>query len=176
MKSVKRRTFIKNSMIASAGVTIGAPAYIRGFARNKPGDTINVAVIGLNGIGRTHCRNFERSPNCRVVAICDCVEYLLPRSSEQIVELGGSKPREYIDYRELLENKDIDVVSVATPDYWHALMTINACQAGKDVYCEKPISYSIDEGRKMVKAARKYNRVVQVGLQNRSSSISQEAL
>ena len=75
----------------------------------------------------------------------------------------------------MLENKDLDVISIATPDYWHALMTINACQAGKDVYVEKPISYTIDEGRKMVQAARKYNKIVQAGTQRRASRLNHES-
>ena len=175
MKTVKRRTFIKNSMVASAGVAIGAPAYIKDFVRSAPSDRINVAVIGVNGIGKAHYRNFARMKDCRVAAVCDCVEDLLPGAVEQIEELGGFKPKTYVDYRNLLDDKNIDIVSVATPDYWHALMTINACQAGKDVYCEKPISYNIDEGRKMVQAARKYSRMVQVGLQNRSNRLFHEA-
>ena len=176
MKPVKRRTFIKNTMLTSAGIAIGAPAYIKNFIQNKPGDTINVAVIGINSQGANHYRTFGKIPNCKVVAVCDCVDYLLTGASAQVEKLTGTKPKTYIDYRKLLEDKDIDAVSIGAPGYWHALMTINACQAGKDVYCEKPLSYNIDEGRKMVQAARKYNRIVQVGLQHRSSRISREAI
>ena len=176
MEPVKRRTFVKNTMIASAGIALGAPAYIKGFIQNKPSDMIRVAVIGINSQGGTHYRNFGKIPNCKVAAICDCVEYLLPGASDQIEKLTGARPKTYTDYRKLLEDKDVDAVSIAAPGYWHALMTINACQAGKDVYCEKPASYNIDEGRKMVQAARKYKRIVQVGLQHRSSRISQEAI
>src|SRR5207244_3979720 len=81
----------------------------------------------------------------------------------------GSGAQKYHDYRRLLERKDLDAVFIATPDHWHALQTINACEAGKDVYCEKPLSYTIHEGRKMVEAARRHNRVVQTGTQRRSS-------
>lgn len=176
MEPVKRRTFIRKSMITTAGIAIGAPAYIKGFVQDKPSDKINVAVIGINGQGVTHYRNFGKIPNCKVIALCDCVEYLLPGAIEQVEKLTGFRPKTYIDYRKMLEDKDIDAVSIAAPGYWHALMTINACQAGKDVYCEKPLSYNIDEGRKMVQAARKYNRIVQVGLQHRSSRISGEAI
>jgi len=175
MKSVKRRTFIRNSMMASAGI-IGAPAYIRGYMQNKPNDTINAAVIGINGQGGVHYRNFGKIPNCKVVAVCDCTDYLLPGASEQVEKLSGAKPKTFTDYRKMLEDKDIDVVSIAAPGYWHALMTINACQAGKDVYCEKPASWNIDEGRKMVEAARKYNRIVQVGTQYRSNRLTQESI
>jgi len=176
MKPVKRRTFIKKSMLASAGIAVGAPTYIKGFAQNKPSEMVNVAVIGMNSRGVTHMNNFNLIPNSRVVALCDCVEYLLPEVSKRLVDSGGEKPKTFIDYRDLLDEKDVDVISIATTDYWHALMTINACQAGKDVYVEKPLSYSIDEGRKMVQAARKYNRIVQIGTQHRSNRMTQKAV
>ncbi|MBW6500607.1 MAG: Gfo/Idh/MocA family oxidoreductase [Bacteroidales bacterium] len=181
MKTEKRRTFIKKSMVASAGIAIGAPAYIRGFAQTKPSDMINVGVIGINdrgGLygGSGHTANFTRIKETRVTAICDCVEYLFPKAIKDIEDLGGAKPKTYIDYREMLNDKDLDVVAIATPDYWHALMTVNACQAGKDVYVEKPVAYSIDEGRKMVQAARKYNRIVQAGTQRRASRLNMKAI
>jgi predicted dehydrogenase len=181
MKTEKRRTFIKKSMMATAGITIGAPAYIRGFAQTKPSDKINVGVIGINDRGGLyggggHTANFTKIPETRVTAICDCVDYLLPKAIKDIEDLGGAKPATYSDYRKMLEDKDLDVISIATPDYWHALMTINACQAGKDVYVEKPVSYNIDEGRKMVQAARKYNKIVQAGTQRRASRINLKAV
>jgi len=176
MKTVKRRDFIKKSTVVSAGIAVGAPAYIKGFVQNKPSEMVNVAVIGLNSRGVTHMNNFNLMPNSRVVALCDCVEYLLPELSKRLVDSGGDTPKTFIDYRDMLDDKDIDVISIAAPGYWHALMTINACQAGKDVYCEKPLSYNIDEGRKMVQAARKYNRIVQTGTQHRSNSITQKGV
>ena len=181
MKTEKRRTFIKKSALASAGIAFGAPAYINGFQQVKPSDRINVGVIGINDRGgyyggSGHTANFTRIKETRVAAICDCVEYLYPKAIKDIQNLGGDVPATYIDYRKMLENKDIDVVSIATPGYWHALMTINACQAGKDVYVEKPISYTIDEGRKMVQAARKYNRIVQAGTQRRASRLNRHAI
>lgn len=181
MKTEKRRTFIKKSVIATAGIAIGAPAYIKGFAQTKPSDRLNVGVIGINDRGGLyggggHTANFTKIKDTRVTAICDCVDYLLPKAMKDIEELGGAKPATYADYRKMIENKDIDVISIATPDYWHALMTINACQAGKDVYVEKPISYTIDEGRKMVQAARKYNKIVQAGTQRRASRLNIKAI
>jgi predicted dehydrogenase len=181
MKTEKRRTFLKKSVIASAGLALGAPAYIKGFAQTKPSDMINVGVIGINDRGGLyrgggHTANFTKIKETRVAAICDCVEYLLPKAIKDIEDLGGAKPATYSDYRKMLENKDLDVITIATPDYWHALMTINACQAGKDVYVEKPISYNIDEGRKMVQAARKYNRIVQAGTQRRANRITMKAI
>jgi predicted dehydrogenase len=181
MKTEKRRTFIKKSALASAGIAFGAPAYIKGFQQVKPSDRINVGVIGINDrggyySGSGHTANFTRIKETRVAAICDCVEFLYPKAIKDIQNLGGEVPTTYVDYRKMLENKDIDVVSIATPGYWHALMTINACQAGKDVYVEKPISYTIDEGRKMVQAARKYNRIVQAGTQRRANRLNRHAI
>jgi len=181
MKTEKRRTFIKKSALASAGIAFGAPAYIRGFQQVKPSDRINVGVIGINDRGgfyggSGHTANFTKIKETRVAAICDCVEYLYPKAIKDIENLGGEVPATYVDYRKMLENKDIDIVSIATPGYWHGLMTINACQAGKDVYVEKPISYTIDEGRKMVLAARKYNRIVQAGTQRRASRLNRHAI
>ena len=181
MKTEKRRTFIKKSAIASVGIALGAPAYIKGFAQVKPSDILNVGVIGINDRGGLyggggHTANFTKIKDTRVAAICDCVEYLWPKAIKDIENLGGAKPATYTDYRKMLENKDLDIITIAVPDYWHAIMTINACQAGKDVYVEKPISYNIDEGRKMVQAARKYNKIVQAGTQRRANRVNRKAI
>lgn len=182
MNNLNRRGFIKNSILASAGVTVGAPAYIKGFAKNKPSDTINVAVAGIRGRGGMyfggsgHIANFTKIKNSRVVAICDVDKNLYPKTIDSIQKMGGIKPRTVEDFRDLLDNKDIDAVSIATPDYWHALQAIWACQAGKDVYVEKPISYTVEEGRKVVQAAVKYKRIVQVGTQSRSNRVVQKAI
>jgi predicted dehydrogenase len=181
MKTETRRGFIKKSAVISAGFSVGAPAYIKGFMQNKPSETINVAVAGIHdrgGLygGTGHTANFTKIKNSRVVAICDADENLFQKAIADIVTLGGDKPKTVVDFRELLDNKDIDVVSIATPDYWHALMTIWACQAGKDVYVEKPLSHNLVEGRKMVQAARKYNRIVQIGTQYRADRLSQKSI
>lgn len=182
MESINRRRFIKETAVASAGLAIGAPAYIKGFARKKPSDTVNVAVAGVNSRGgyyyggTGHTANFTKIKNSKVVAICDVDENIFPQAIADIEKLGGAKPRTVVDFRELLDDKDIDAISIASPDYWHALQMIWACQAGKDVYQEKPISYSIEEGQKMVQAARKYNRIVQTGTQSRSHPIIKKAI
>jgi predicted dehydrogenase len=173
---LKRRVFIKKSMLASAGVALGAPAYIKNYVQQKPSDIINVAVCGINGRGKTHYSTFTRIKDTRVIALCDPVDYLFPDASASLEKLGGPIPKTVNDYRKLMDDKDIDVISIATPDYWHALMTIAACQAGKDVYVEKPGSHTIDESRKMVQATRKYNRIVQIGTQHRSNRVSQKAI
>lgn len=108
-------------------------------------------------------------PGVRVGYLCDIDERLFPAAISEVESIAGNRPSIETDIRHLLERDDLDAISVATPDHWHALMTIWACQAGKDVYCEKPCSYTLWEGRKMVEAARKYARIVQVGLQRRSS-------
>jgi predicted dehydrogenase len=182
MDRLKRRDFLKKSGMASAGITLGAPAYIKGYAKNAPSDTVNVAVSGIRSRGgyyyggTGHTANFTKIKKSKVVAICDVDENLFPQAIADIEKLGGEKPRTVTDFRELLDDKDIDAVSIATPDHWHALQTIWACQAGKDVYIEKPISYTVDEGRKMVQAARKYNRVVQAGTNFRSSRMTRQAI
>jgi len=181
MKSINRRGFLKKSAVATAGLMVNAPAIKKGFAKNSPNETINVAVVGIRsrgGIygGGGHYGNFCKIPNVRVTAVCDVDERLFPKAVDEVEKLGGNRPKTVADFRELLEDKDIDAVSIATPDHWHALMTIWACQVGKDVYVEKPVSYCLAEGRKMVQAARKYNRVVQAGTQSRSSRLVQEAV
>ena len=180
MKS--RRSFIKKSMVASAGIAIGAPAYIKGYVQNKPSDTVNVAVAGIKSRGgyyyggTGHTANFTKIRNSRVVAVCDVDENLFPVEIGWIEKLGGAKPKAVVDFRNLLEDKDIDAIAIATPDHWHGLQTIWACQAGKDVYIEKPLAWSISEGRKMVQAARKYNKIVQTGTNYRSNRMTQKAI
>jgi predicted dehydrogenase len=181
MESENRRGFIKKSMVASAGIVAGAPAYIKGYAQINPSDVVNIAVVGVNGRGGLyggsgHIANYTRIKSSRVAAICDPDENVYPKAIADIEKLGGTKPRTVVDFRTLLDAKDIDAVSIASPDYWHALQAIWACQAGKDVYVEKPVSYTIEEGRKIVQAARKYNKIVQTGTGSRSSRIIRKAI
>lgn len=169
-------------MMASAGMAIAAPAYIKGFMQNKPSDTVNIAVAGIKSRGgyyyggTGHTANFTKIKNSRVVAVCDVDENLFPVEIGWIEKLGGSKPRTVVDFRNLLDDKDVDAISIATPDHWHGLQTIWACQAGKDVYIEKPLAWSIAEGRKMVEAARKYNRIVQTGTNYRSNRMTKKGI
>jgi predicted dehydrogenase len=181
MKPEKRREFIKKSAVVSAGLAVGVPAFIKGFSQRKPSDVINVAVAGIGGRGgyyggSGHTAFYTKIKNSRVVAICDVDENLFPKATADIEKLGGTKPRTVVDFRDLLDDQDIDVISIATPDHWHALQTIWACQAGKDVYVEKPLAHTIEEGRRMVQAARKYDRIVQVGTQHRSNRVSQKGI
>ncbi|HQG56542.1 MAG TPA: Gfo/Idh/MocA family oxidoreductase [Bacteroidales bacterium] len=183
---MKRKEFIRSSAMA-ASVAFAAPAYLRRMISDSPNERINIAVIGIsgqrknvrgmiNGRGMVHINTYAGIPNVAVTTICDVDERLFPNVVATVEKLFGSKPKTEVDFRRLLDDKDIDVVSIATPDHWHALMTVWACQAGKDVYVEKPVSYNISEGRKMVEAARKYNRIVQSGICYRSSKAVKEGI
>ena len=158
---MNRRTFIQSSAIAMAS----------GMTARGANDRVNVAVIGLRGRGRDHITCYSKLPEARVAAVCDIDQAQIERAVQFTEQTTGAKPQKtYPDIRKLLDDKDIDAVSIATCNHWHALATIWACQAGKDVYVEKPASHEIWEGRKMVEAARKYNRIVQVGLQSRTTA------
>ncbi len=164
-----RRSFLKQSAAASTGVFYIAKT---SWAQKSPGDTINVAVIGFGGRGGSHISGYNKlnkdGDGVRVAALCDVDSKTLDKGL-QSYDKEKIKVTGYSDLRKLLENKDIDAVSIATPNHWHALATIWAVQAGKDVYVEKPVSHCVWEGRQMVKAARKYGKIVQTGTQSRSS-------
>ena len=160
-----RRKFITQS--AATGIFYIAKT---SWAQKSPGDTINVAVVGFGGRGGSHISGYraQSKDGVRVAALCDVDKRVLDKGVA-----GFSKdklqPTPYTDIRKLLENKDIDAISIATPNHWHALATIWGIQAGKDVYVEKPVSHNVWEGRQMVNAARKYGKIVQAGTQSRSS-------
>ena len=172
MKAINRRYFLMTSLAAVGSGLPQASDPLRANSR------IRVAVVGLRARGGAHMREFAqlRHHNLEIVALCDVDENILNQRAAEAEKLIGKKPQTFVDVRRLLEEKEIDVVSFATPNHWHALSTIWACQTGKDVYVEKPSSHGIWEGRKMVEAARKYHRVVQVGFQNRSSPALQEVM
>src|SRR5208283_1963163 len=133
------------------------------------------AVVGFGGRGLDHIKGLREVEGARMVALCDVDQAILGREVKKYQDLG-EKITGYTDIRKLLENKDIDVVSFATPNHWHALGSIWAMQAGKDVYVEKPVSHNVWEGRQVVAAARKLNRIVQAGTQSRSSRGIQEGI
>ena len=160
-----RRNFVTN---AALGAGLAAASSKQTSGQTSPADTVNVGVVGIRGRGSSHIREFAGIPGVRVGYLCDVDERLFGEGVSEVERLGGYTPQTETDIRRLLERSDLDAISVATPDHWHALMTIWACQAGQDVYCEKPCSYTLWEGRKMVEAARKYGRMVQIGLQRRS--------
>jgi predicted dehydrogenase len=165
-QTVSRREFLVKSVAGgvSAWGALASPAWAAPIGAN--GD-IRVAVVGVRGQGNYHIRLYGKVPGVRLVALCDVDETILEK---RVAELAaqGVQVAKYTDVRKLLENKDIDAISIATPNHWHSLMAVWACEAGKDVYCEKPISHNVWEGRKVVEAAAKYNRIVQAGTQSRS--------
>ncbi len=165
MTRPSRRRFLEHAALSTALFTIsGTKASGRVLGAN---DTIQMSVVGFRGMGRGHINGYRAIPGVRVAALCDVDRDVLG-SEVANFDKRGEKVEGHVDVRTLLENKNIDAVSTATPNHWHSLVTVWACQAGKDVCVEKPVSHNIFEGRKMVDAARKYNRVVQADLDMRS--------
>ncbi len=169
LNHLTRRSFIKTSALAAASVALPACSTMRVRGANED---IRVAVVGLNGRGQNHLKTLSELKGVRIVALCDVDTAVLERAAKSIG--GGIKT--YTDVRELLAAPDIDAITIATPNHWHSLMGIWACQAGKDVYVEKPISHNVWEGRQLVAAAKKYRRVVQAGTQIRSGAGLVEAV
>jgi len=170
---MKRRDFVKSSAGAAVAGTLGFN--IKATAKS-PNDTIHIAVVGFNGQGGTHIRNYLKMQNVEVAALCDVDASVLAKGVATVEKASGKKPMTFVDIRKLLDDKSIDAISIATPNHWHSLMGIWACQAGKDVYVEKPCSQTYWEGRQLVAAARKYNRIVQHGTNSRSSVALREAM
>lgn len=139
-------------------------------------DSVGIGVIGLGGRGYDHIREFIKQPNARIAALCDVDQAVAEKAQTFVEKASGTKPKLYSDMRDMFADKSVDAVSMATPNHWHALGTIWAVQAGKDVYVEKPACHNVFEGRVMVEAAAKYQRIVQVGLQSRSIPLKQRAV
>jgi predicted dehydrogenase len=165
--SSSRRNFLKSTTIAGAACLLSPRVYAQSSGSNE---AIRVAVVGINGRGGSHISEFKKIKGVRLAALCDVDARVLEAKARN---LDGVE--KYQDIRKLLENKEIDAISIATTNHWHSLATIWACQAGKDVYVEKPCSHNVFEGRKCVEAARKYNRIVQHGTQTRSSDAGKYA-
>jgi predicted dehydrogenase len=161
MKSLSRRSFLRTSSLG-LGAAVGLSPWARVLGAN---DDLRLAVVGFRGQGGLHLRLLRELSGVRVVALCDADRAVLERGVAEATRLGQPVDG-YVDVRKLLENKDIDAITTATPDHWHCLVTVWACQAGKDVYVEKPLSHNLFEGRKSVEAADKYNRIVQWGNQS----------
>src|SRR5687768_2147777 len=160
MNRTTRRDFLKTATAAGASLALAPHARILGA-----NDDLRVGVVGFRGQGGVHIRSLNELPGVRVVALCDADKGVLERGVKAFADRKQTVAG-YTDVRKLLESKEIDAITTATPDHWHALVTVWGCQAGKDVYVEKSISHNLWEGRKMVEAARKYKRVVQFGNQN----------
>lgn len=164
MPSLTRRSFLQSSLLLTGASLAAVPLRSAQTASVGANEAIRIGIIGLNGKGRPHLKQLLATAGVRVTALCDVDPAHLQAAAK---EAGGS-PFATTDARRLLERSDVDAVVIATGNHWHALLTVWACQAGKDVYVEKPISRTIWEGRQMVKAAQRYGRVVQAGTQYRS--------
>ncbi len=170
MKTFSRRDFIKNSGLAVAGVGLSGLTMPQVFAHGAPGKKIVVAVMGVNGRGNHLAKMFSKMPDCEIGYICDVDERAMNKTIDDIAKLQARKPKGEKDFRKALADKGVDVLVNATPDHWHAPGTIIGCAMGKHVYVEKPLSHNPNEGELVVKTARKYNRIVQMGSQRRSGT------
>lgn len=170
-QTVNRRRFLKSTAAAGAAFAMVNPVG-KVLGAN---DEIRVGVVGFRSRGKSHIDGFSNLPGVRLVALCDVDLDVLEQGVERYSK-PGQKLKAYSDYRRLLEDKEIDVVSIATPNHTHSLISVEAILAGKDVYVEKPVSHNVWEGQQIVNAARKYNKIVQTGTQCRSNPGMQEAV
>ena len=184
MHTPSRRAILRTTAIGiAAGSAASRPKALGQSApaaspppRRGPNEEIRVACVGIHGQGVGHIDEHAKAKHVRVVSLCDIDERLWGERSKQVEDAGNPRPRTEWDLRRVLDQKDLDCISVATPNHWHALAAIWAMQAGKDVYVEKPCSHTVLEGRRMVEAARKYGRVCQHGTQARSAASVREAM
>ena len=170
MKSLNRREFMKGTVGAAASLTVLSQPRAR-----AAGEKVIIGVMGLGGRGTFLAEKFAQRPDVEIAYLCDPNTRRFARAREVVEEAQETRPKMVQDFRKILDDKSVDALINATPDHWHGLGTIMACQAGKDVYVEKPMAHNIFEGRKMIEAARKYKRVVQVGMQCRSAPYTSKA-
>lgn len=166
MSSLDRRDFIKTSAVTLASMSALSAAR----AADKPNDKIVMAIAGVKSRGLGHVSGFSAFDDVEIAYLCDVDENVIPNALKRVNPKQTRAVKVEKDIRKILEDKEVNAISIATPDHWHALMTIWGCQAGKDVYVEKPISHNLVEGRRMIEAARKYDRIVDVGTQRRSGA------
>ncbi|MBX7075563.1 MAG: Gfo/Idh/MocA family oxidoreductase [Pirellulales bacterium] len=179
-KHFSRRQFLEDSMwAATSALALAAVPAARSFADDaskSPSEKLGVAIVGVRGRGREHIENFATRPDTEILYICDADEKVGNSLCKDAERRQGRAPKYVRDMREAFEDKAVDIVSTATPNHWHALCSIWAMQAGKDVYVEKPVSHNVSEGRRMVEAARKYNKICQTGTQIRSTEGTKKAM
>jgi predicted dehydrogenase len=174
-----RRKFLQNTGLLVAGSSLmSTDAFAIFKSRISPSDQINVGAIGINGMGWANLTAALKLPGVNVTALCDIDKNVIDKRMGELAKLNidTSKVKTYGDYRQLLDSKDVDVVIIGTPDHWHALQMIHACEAGKDVYVEKPVGNSIVECRAMVAAQERYNKIVQAGQWQRSQQHFRDAV
>ena len=163
---MRRRDLLKSAVFGALAAPRSGARTPPAASRAAPGDRIGIGMIGVGSFGMANLRQFMRHPDVEIVAVCDVDRMALERARD----MADGRPSTYGDYRRLLEDRDVDAVVITTPEHWHAIMSIDACEAGKDVYVEKPAAHHIRDGRLMVEAARRHHRVVQVGTQQRSGA------
>ncbi len=170
IENKSRRKFIAASTrgIVSTGVVLTAAQYVSVLGAN---DRVRLGVIGTGNRGGDVMGWFQKEPNVEVTALCDCYD----RHVQGALQKTEGKAKTYTDYRQLLDDKNVDAVLIATPDHWRTQMTVDACRAGKDVYVEKPLTFTIEEGHQIINAVKEHKRVLQVGLQQRSGEHYMEA-
>ena len=169
---MKRRNFVKvasatgvGTMLATGSADLWANSRLR-----SANEKVRIGVVGIRGMGQSHIQAYNELPNAEVVALCDIDENLFDeRVKKHFLDKGLKKPKKYIDYRKMLEDKDIDAVAIVTPNHWHTPMAIWAMQAGKHVTVEKPCCHTFEEGQMLIKAAKRYNVIVQDGDEQRSN-------
>lgn len=177
-----RRTFLRNSTLTLGGSllvpALGSPAFAILRNRIAPSDQLNIGVIGVSGMGWSNVKAALTLPGVNLVAVCDVDQNAIAKRMGELpaLKVEAARVKTYGDYRQLLEQKDVDAVIIGTPDHWHALMMIDACAAGKDVYVEKPVGNSIEECRTMVRAQQRYGKVVQAGQWQRSQQHFRDAV
>ena len=176
--NISRRNFIKKASLSSAGILLGATAFSsKSYSRILgANDRINFAILGLHGRGYGLLSSIADCKNTTISHICDVDKREVDKFSQHMEQTYQLKPKTEKDIRKLLEVKDIDAIAIATPDHWHALMTIMGVQAGKHVYVEKPCSHNPHEGELLVKAQKKYGKLIQMGNQQRSSAYSKKII
>ena len=177
-RGVSRRTFLSwagATTLSGVGAAL-LPASKASASRVGPNDQVRVAIIGNGGMGSRHVEALAVNPNCSIAAVCDVGIPKYLKAQATIKQLSGKDVDGYQDFREVYDRNDIDACWVVTPDHWHPLLTILGCEAGKDIYVEKPACTTVEEGRAMVTAARRHGRVVQLGTQQRSMPVFQKAI
>jgi len=182
MSGISRRRFLEQSLLAAAAGMAAAGSQEAARAaeplrrRVAANDKIRIAVIGFNSRGQNHIDDYLKKPDVEIVALCDADNRVLDRGVAYVDKKSGAKPKGYQDIRKLLEDKDVDAVSIATPNHWHSLAGIWAMEHGKDVYVEKPVSHNVREGRILVEVARKTGKICQAGTQSRSHKACIDAM